>query len=72
MQAARIPTRVPVGTKYVIEGKSQGAGQVQIFSRTLVFPDGRRFELPPDVPPDVPPAAMPRRRREVSPGARRA
>jgi hypothetical protein len=68
MQAARIPTRVPVGTKYVIEGRSQGAGQVQIFSRTLVFPDGRSFELPPDVPP----AAMPRRRRAVSPGARRA
>jgi hypothetical protein len=34
----------------------------------LVFPDGRRFELPPDVPP----AALPRRRRAVSPGARRA
>jgi hypothetical protein len=51
MRTARIPKRVPVGTKYVIEGKSRGEGQVQVFSRTLVFPDGRCFELPSDVPP---------------------
>jgi hypothetical protein len=50
MQTARIPKRVPVGTKYVIEGKSQGEGQVHVFSRTLVFPDGRCFELPSDDP----------------------
>ena len=67
MQAARIPTRVPVGTKYVIEGKSQGAGQVHVFSRYLLFPDGRCFELPSDMPP----AAMSRRRRPASPNARR-
>ena len=59
MQAARIPKRVPVGTKYIIEGKSRGPGQVQVFSRYLVFPDGRRLELPADRPP----AASPRRRR---------
>jgi len=59
MQTARIPRRVPVGTKYVIEGKSQGAGRVQVFSRVLVFPDGRRFELPADAPP-----AAPLRRRD--------
>ena len=67
MQAARIPKRVPVGTKYVIEGKSQGAGQVHIFSRILLFPDGRCFELPADMPP----AAMPRRRRPASQNPRR-
>jgi len=61
MLTARIPRRVPVGTKYVIEGKSRGAGEVQVFSRTLVFPDGRRFELPADVPPAIPP----RRRRSA-------
>ena len=54
MQTARIPKRVPVGTKYVIEGKSQGEGQVHIFSRTLVFPDGRCFELPADKAPSAP------------------
>jgi hypothetical protein len=67
MQAARIPKRVPVGTKYVIEGKSQGAGQVHIFSRIVVFPDGRCFELPSDAPA----AVMPRRRRAAPPGVRR-
>ena len=59
MSAVRIPKRVPVGTKYVIEGKRQGEGQVHVFSRYLVFPDGRHFELPSDVPP----LAVPRRRR---------
>ncbi len=59
MQAARIPKRVPVGTKYVIEGKPRGKGQVHVFSRYLVFPDGRCFDLPSDVPP----AAIPRRHR---------
>ena len=50
MQTARIPKRVPVGTKYVVEGKSRGPGQVQIFSRYLEFPDGRCFQLPADAP----------------------
>jgi predicted component of type VI protein secretion system len=59
MQAARIPKRVPVGTKYVIEGKAQGAGQVHVFSRYLVFPDGRCFDLPSDGSP----APAPARRR---------
>jgi predicted component of type VI protein secretion system len=58
MQAARIPKRVPIGTKYVIEGKRRSEGQVHIFSRYLVFPDGRCFDLPSDVPP----LAIPRQR----------
>jgi hypothetical protein len=48
MQSARIPKRVPVGTKYVVEGKGQGDGRVQIYSRYLIFPDGRMFDLQPD------------------------
>ncbi len=51
MQAARIPKRVPVGTKYVIEGKRRGEGEVHVFSRYLVFPDGRCFDLPADAAP---------------------
>jgi len=50
MQAVRIPKRVPVGTKYVVEGKGQGDGRVQIYSRYLIFPDGRMFDLPSDAP----------------------
>lgn len=61
MQTARIPKRVPVGTKYVIEGRSRGAGEVQVFSRYLVFPNGRCLELPSDQAP----AAMTSRRRRA-------
>jgi hypothetical protein len=67
MQTVRIPKRVPVGTKYVIEGKSRGEGQVQVFSRYLVFPDGRCFDLPSDIPA----AAVPRPRRTASRRTRR-
>ncbi len=48
MQTARLPKRVPVGTKYVVKGKGCGDGQVHIFSRYLVFPDGRCLDLPSD------------------------
>jgi len=46
----RLPSRFPVGTKFVIEGKRGGEGQssdeVQVFSRYLEFPDGTFFPLP--------------------------
>jgi hypothetical protein len=62
MQADRLPKRFPVGTKYVVEGKSRGEGQVQIFSRYLVFPDGRCLDLPADSTEFAPhPAAIARR-----------
>ncbi|MBI2714261.1 MAG: hypothetical protein HYX37_07370 [Rhizobiales bacterium] len=40
----RLPSRFPVGTKFVIEGKRGGDGQV--FSRYLEFPDGTCLRLP--------------------------
>ena len=42
----RLPTRFPVGTKFVIEGRRRGEGQVQVFSRYLEFPDGTFLPLP--------------------------
>jgi len=42
----RLPSRFPVGTKFVIEGKRGREGQVQVFSRYLEFPDGTFFPLP--------------------------
>ena len=68
MQTARIPKRVPVGTKYVIEGRSQGAGQVHVYSRYLLYPDGRCVELPSDQPS---PAVVSRRGADASHSARR-
>jgi hypothetical protein len=44
--SGRLPSRFPVGTKFVIEGKRGGEGQVHISSRYLEFPDGTFFPLP--------------------------
>ena len=44
--ASRLPSRFPVGTKFVIEGRRAGEGQVQVFSRYLEFPDGTCIRLP--------------------------
>ena len=48
-QADRLPSRFPVGTRYVIEGRSGGEGRLHIHSRYLEFPDGRHVELPLDL-----------------------
>jgi hypothetical protein len=41
---AAVPARVPVGTTFVLEGKS-GKHGVKVFSRYLEFPDGTRINL---------------------------
>ncbi len=58
----RLPSRFPVGTKFVIEGKRGREGQVQVFSRYLEFPDGTFFPLP------VRPAKRKPRPRDDAPG----
>jgi hypothetical protein len=57
----RLPSRFPVGTKFVIEGKRRGEGQVQVFSRYLEFPDGTFLPLP--ARPTAQKGAAPRRRQ---------
>ena len=42
----RLPSRFPVGTKFVIEGRRIGKGPMQVFSRYIEFPDGTFFPLP--------------------------
>ena len=42
----KLPSRFPVGTKFVIESRGGGQGQAQVFSRHLEFPDGTFFPLP--------------------------
>ena len=44
--SSSLPSRFPVGTKFVIEGKRGREGQMQVFSRYLEFPDGTFFPLP--------------------------
>jgi hypothetical protein len=44
--SSRLPTRFPVGTKFVIEGRPGGEGKLQVFSRFIEFPDGTKLRLP--------------------------
>ncbi len=69
---SELPTRFPVGTKFVIEGRRGGEGQVQVFSRYLEFPDGTFFPLPaqPPRPPQRKPVARRRRPRAPPKGLR--
>ena len=43
-QASHLPSRFPVGTRYVIEGRG---GLISL--RYLEFPDGRKVDLPSDL-----------------------
>ena len=44
--ASCLPSRFPVGTKFVIEGRRAGEGEVQVTKRFLEFPDGTQLRLP--------------------------
>lgn len=41
-----LPSRFPIGTKFVIEGRPAAAGEVQVFKRYIEFPDGTLVRLP--------------------------
>ena len=45
-RSTRLPTRFPVGTKFVIESGHRGEGQEPVYSRHLEFPDGTFLALP--------------------------
>jgi hypothetical protein len=47
-QVDRLPSRFPVGTRYIIEGRGSGDGRLRIHLRYLEFPDGRHVDLPID------------------------
>jgi len=44
-----LPSRFPVGTRYVVEGRGGGQGRFRIRLRYLEFPDGCHVELPIDL-----------------------
>jgi hypothetical protein len=52
-----------VGTRYVVEGRGGGRGQLRICSRYLEFPDGRQIDL--SVGPATGRRAGPRRARRA-------
>ena len=61
-KVSRLPSRFPVGTRFVIEGHG---GRIHL--RYLEFPDGRQIQLPSDVAEQAPPRGYvptPRRARQ--------
>ena len=44
--SGRLPTRFPVGTKFVIEGRPGDGGLLLVFCCFIEFPDGTRLKLP--------------------------
>jgi len=58
---SRLPSRFPIGTRYVIEGRG---GHVHL--RYLEFPDGRQIQLPAELAtqsaPQGPLSSGPRRK----------
>jgi|GEM_PF-359857 len=63
-----LPSRFPVGTKFVIEGRPAANGQMQVFKRYIEFPDGTFFRLPAR-PDKRRPAQVARRLRRARPAA---
>ena len=45
MSANILPSRIPAGTRYVIEGRPNKSGQLQIVSRQLILPNGQQIDL---------------------------
>jgi len=43
----RLPSRFPVGTRYIVEGEPGAGGQLRIVSRYVVMPSGVRYDLMP-------------------------
>jgi hypothetical protein len=62
----RLPSRFPVGTRYVIEGRGG-----RICLRYLEFPDGRKVDLPADLAARTKVRTPARRRPSRSPGRKK-
>jgi hypothetical protein len=45
----RLPRRLPVGTRYVLEGVPAESGRMRVISRLVVLPNGQQFDLTHDV-----------------------
>jgi hypothetical protein len=68
-QPSRLPKRFPVGTTYVVEGRSGEDGHLRVFSRYVVLPGGQRINVAGDFGGPAKPACRSRgrTRRQQSP-----
>lgn len=64
--ASRLPKRFPVGTTYVVEGRGGEDGNLRVFSRYVVLPDGRRINLGADSVGSAPSRARRARSRQAA------
>jgi hypothetical protein len=62
----RLPRRLPVGTRYVLEGVPSEEGRLRVISRLLVLPSGEEIDLTHETL-----APTPRRRSHGSRAERR-
>jgi hypothetical protein len=42
----RVPRRLPIGAKYVVEGFGGGEGNLRVIARYVLLPDGCRINVP--------------------------
>jgi hypothetical protein len=45
MAVRQLPSRCPVGTRYVIEGHRGEEGELRVVSRKIIMPNGKSFDL---------------------------
>jgi hypothetical protein len=45
MAVRQLPSRFPVGTRYVIEGHRGEEGELCVVSRKIIMPNGKSFDL---------------------------
>jgi hypothetical protein len=67
-QYVPLPEDFPNGTKYVVAGKNDANGKLHVSERYVVFPDGRRVDLPLNAivaPPLSPREVLAKSRRRV-------
>ena len=66
MARTRVPAILPEGTRFVVEGHQSPDGKTVVVARYLVFPDGRRVNLPVAIAPRRPSRTTAERRTLVS------
>jgi hypothetical protein len=68
-KANQLPKRFPVGTTYVVEGRGGEDGNLRVFSRYVVLPNGQRINLGADLGGPASPRARRSRSRSKAPAA---
>lgn len=64
-RSTRLPSRFPVGTKFVIESGQSAEGQEPVYSRYIEFPDGTLVALPARTVPRLRKSAAPKTAAEA-------